>query len=465
MSGIRDAAVAQFASVVGDANVVVDSAKVAAYAIDGQVPAAVVLPGSADEVAAAVKLAASEKFAIIPAGARTKLAMGLPPAQYDIALDMTRLDRILAFDPGDLTLGVEPGVPLSKLAAVLAEHGQFLPLAVPYADRSTVGGSIASGVDSPLRQFYGTARDFVLGIEFVTGEGVPAKGGGRVVKNVAGYDLHKLMIGAMGTLGVITRINFRTFPLPASTRAFVISFDAMEPSLDLRRRVAESPLRPMTVEVLSPGAAGLFSSEAAARIAHGTISPDLFRELHWTFTTDFSGNEKVLGRCEHEMREMAEESGATSFAALAEAQRIAVLERKREFIPMALGASPTSVVMKVSVLPSQLKDFFMQAKKISDANELPWAAMARGLGVIYIALLPGGRDDDWRNRTALAVEQLSTATANLGGNASVQWCPSEWNSALKNRTLRRQDFEQMKKLKAVFDPQGILAPGRLLGGL
>lgn len=463
MSTAGKTAFARFADIVGASNVVDDPAKVAAYAVDGITPSVALRPGSSEEVVAAVKLAASEKLAIIPTGARTKLAMGLPPAQYDLALDMTRLDKVHAYDPGDLTLGVEPGVPLSKLAAILAEHGQFLPLAVPYADRSTVGGTIASGVDGPLRQLYGTARDFVLGIEFVTGEGVPAKGGGRVVKNVAGYDLHKLMIGAMGTLGVITRINFRTFPLPATCRAFVVSFETVERAFDLRRRVAQSPLKPMTLEVLSPSAAKLFSSDVAGRIAKNAIPASSFTAAHWAFTTDFAGDEKVLERCERELRQMAEASGASSVAVLDDAQRIGVYERKREFIPMALKSTPGTVIIKVSMLPSQMKDFCVQAAKI--ANGLPWAAMARGLGIIYVALLPEGRDDECRNRIVVAAEQVSAATANLGGNASISWCPREWNTLLKDRTLRREGFVQMKKLKTVFDPQGILAPGRLLGGL
>jgi FAD/FMN-containing dehydrogenase len=112
-----------------------------------------------------------------------------------------------------------------------------------------------------------------------------------------------------------------------------------------------------------------------------------------------------------------------------------------------------------------MRDICAQAGKIAGANALPWAAMVRGLGVIHIALLPEGRDEDWRNRVVLTVEQICVATANLGGNASIPWCPAEWNSVLKNWTLRREDFSQMKKLKAVFDPQSILAPGHLLGGL
>ena len=122
---------------------------------------------------------------------------------------------MLAYDPKDLTLGVEPGVRVEDLLRALAEEKQFLPLAVPFADRATIGGVAAANSSSPLRHAYGGARDFCLGMEFVTGEGTPAKSGGRVVKNVTGYDLHKLLIGSLGTLAVITRVNFRTFPSAA----------------------------------------------------------------------------------------------------------------------------------------------------------------------------------------------------------------------------------------------------------
>jgi glycolate oxidase FAD binding subunit len=188
---------------------------------------------------------------------------------------MTRLNKVIAYDPGDLTLSVEAGVPLAKLAQVLAEHRQFLPLPVPFVNRTTIGGLIASGVDSPLRQFYGTARDFLLGMEFVTGEGVAAKSGGRVVKNVTGYDIHKLMIGALGTLGVITRVNFKTFPMPLGSRGFVARFANAESAVDMRQRIAQSALTPLTLEILSPLVAELFDSDAASRYERTPMPPNV----------------------------------------------------------------------------------------------------------------------------------------------------------------------------------------------
>jgi glycolate oxidase FAD binding subunit len=143
----------RLADIVGPSNVITDPAQLAAYTIDKKVPSAAARPQSTEEIVDLVKFAVKEKLAIVATGARTKLGMGLPPRQYDIALDVTRLDRLVSYDPGDLTLSVEAGMPLHNLGAILAEHHQFLPLAVPYYNHTTIGGAVASGVDGPLRQF------------------------------------------------------------------------------------------------------------------------------------------------------------------------------------------------------------------------------------------------------------------------------------------------------------------------
>ena len=147
-------------------------------------------------------------------GARSKLEIGMPPQRYDLAVDLTGMVQIPHYDPADLTLSVDAGLPLAELTKVLAAQNQFLPLAVPCFASSTIGGTVASGMDSTLRLQYGTARDLLIGAEFVDGTGRLCRSGGRVVKNVTGYDLHKLLIGSLGTLAAITRLNFRTYPLP-----------------------------------------------------------------------------------------------------------------------------------------------------------------------------------------------------------------------------------------------------------
>jgi glycolate oxidase FAD binding subunit len=451
--------------IVGAAHVINDPAQLAYYEVDGKKPGAAVRPGSREEIAEIVKFAAAENLAMIPTGARTKLGIGLPPARYDVALDMTRFDRLIAYDPADLTLAVEAGHSLSKLVGVLGDHRQFLPLLVPYFSRTTVGGTIAAGVDSPLRQYYGTARDYVLGMEYVTGEGVLAKSGGRVVKNVSGYDLHKLMIGSLGTLGVIVSVNFKTFPSALGSRGFVATFENAERALEMRERAARSALTPLTMEILSPHVAELFAGEVAARIGSGAMQPNLISAKHWAFTSGYAGNEKALARYETDYRRMAEELRAVNVTVLDENTRPPAFSRKREFIPIALSASPATTIMKISVLPARMQEALAEAQRAAERNSLEWAAMARGIGVIYLALLPRERDDQSRTRVANATNDILAAAAKLNGHATIPWAPSEWKCALKIWGFARADFAEMQKVKQVFDPQGIMAPGRFVGGL
>src|SRR3984885_12652562 len=458
-SAISPSVTSRLAEIVGAANVASDFAQLATFEIDRKLPAAAVRPGTSEEVAEIAKFAASEKLALVPTGARTKLGIGYAPSRYDLALDMTRLNKVIAYDPGDLTLSVEAGVPLAKLAQVLAEHRQFLPLPVPFVNRTTIGGLIASGVDSPLRQFYGTARDFLLGMEYVTGEGVATKSGGRVVKNVTGYDIHKLMIGALGTLGVITRVNFKTFPMPLATRGFIARFATAENALDMRQRIAQSALTPLTVEILSPRVAELFASDAATRYERAAMPANVISNTEWALTTGYAGNEAVLERYAKDLQRIARESGATGVSILAENLSPA-WARKREFIPIALASSPATTIVKMSVLPMRMTDTLASPQKTAERNNLLWAAMARGLGIIYFAILPSDHTEECRQRVATATSTIQEACAKLAGHATIPWAPAEWKTTLQIWGPPRPDFAQMQKVKSVFDPQKILSPGR-----
>jgi glycolate oxidase FAD binding subunit len=192
MSQVAVSLASRLGEVVGAGHVISDGASLAAHEVDGRRPSAVLQPASVAEIAEIVRFAAAERLALAPAGGRTHLHIGMPPHRYDLALDLAGMNRVLAFEPHDLTLGVEPGITCAELDRALRARGQFLPLAPPLAERATLGGIVAAGVDTPFRYAHGTARDFLLGMEFVTGEGIVSKSGGRVVKNVTGYDIHKL---------------------------------------------------------------------------------------------------------------------------------------------------------------------------------------------------------------------------------------------------------------------------------
>ena len=365
--------------IAGGASVVTDAAEIAAREVCGVRPAVVVRPADAAQVAEIVRFAAAEKLAVIPTGGCTKLGIGSPPARYDIALDLSRMNRVLAYDPHDLTLGVEPGVRIEDLLRTLAEKKQFLPLAVPFSDRATIGGIVAANSSSPLRHAYGAVRDFCLGMEFVTGEGAQAKSGGRVVKNVTGYDLHKLLIGSLGTLAVITRVNFRTFPMPQAQGTFVASFSSAEAAFDFCRAVSHSVLTLQMVEVANPGAAALiFSGEISARIEPRT----------WTVVLSAAGQPAVVDRHERELSQLAGAADAEEFLPLTDAEAISVHAQIREFPKLMMERAPTAAIFRISAVPGSMAPLLGKLRVVAAQHELDFVSLGRASGIFHVAFLP-----------------------------------------------------------------------------
>jgi len=451
----------RLSEIVGNSNVVSDPAQLSAYEIDGQTPGTVARPTSSREVAEVVKFAASEKLAIVPVGARTKLGIGMPPRKYDIALEMTRLDRVVAYDPGDLTLGAEPGIPLRRLEGVLAGHKQFLPLAVPFMNEGTVGGTIASGTDSSLRQLYGTARDFVLGMEFVTGDGELVKSGGHVVKNVSGYDIHKLMIGALGTLGVITRINFRTFPLPAETRTYVTAFSGVDGACEFRDAIANSHLRPQSVEIIG--------ARQGNPLPGGENLRGLLGDGEWSVVVSVAGNRPVTERYHRDMGALARRADGNlleSFGELSEADQDTVGAYIREFVATAPGQISPVAIFKVSMLPGRLASLAENLASCAEQRDVSWSMMMRGVGVTYfkMAAVDGTADSVRRLKDACSMV-FRGAEEGDWGRAVLIACPVEFKREIDVWGRASGDLPLMQGLKKVFDPGNVLAPGRFVGGI
>lgn len=419
-----------------------DSGAAAAFAVDEMQPRFVVEAPSVQEIVETIQRAGVEKLAVIVAGAKTKLSMGGVPARYDVALDVSKLNRIISYDPGDLTLSVEAGCTLSTVNAALAEHGQFLPLAGPFRESTTIGGTIVSGIDSPLRQRYGTARDFVLGMEFVTGEGKLAKSGGRVVKNVAGYDMHKVMIGSLGTLGVLTRVNFRTFPFPTESTALVAKFDSLRAAMELRHRVVRSALSPLTLDVINVGG----------------------NDAGWRVVVGFEGSGAMRERYERELGEMARGSGAREVRVVEGEEWEGELRGVGEGVEV-WGREEGAVVVKVGVGGREMGEGVEGAVRSAEGAGVKWAVVARGVGVIYFALLPGSEDETAKAAVVRVTNEIIEMAGRLGGHATIPWSPSGWKASLQIWGAPRGDFQLMKKVKAIFDPNGVLSPGRFVGGI
>ncbi|MFQ5778214.1 MAG: FAD-binding oxidoreductase [Terriglobia bacterium] len=502
----------QLASVVGGDHLLADKAARESFSVDGVTPAAVVEPADAKELTEIVAWARSHRAALLPVTSGAYLPLGNPPAAIDVAVSLARLNRILHYDPGDLTLSVEPGTPLARVQELLAERGQFLPADPPYADRAAVGGLVAANASGPLRYAYGTWRDFIVGMKFVTGEGKRVKTGGRVVKNVAGYDLSKLMIGSLGTLALLTEINFKVFPLPSTTATFAASFPDAVSALEMRSRIVHSAWQPRAIELFDPEAGKLLTRDLPSglprirlRGASAQAGP------LWSLVISVGGVEKVITRYEKDFSALAHKLKAASFATLREKDEQTFWAAARNLVARAREANPATTVVKCTLPLMHVGTFLARAREVAGRYQLPTAMTAHaGSGIAYIYLLPArrlapslsrarperrrgakSRGDaegslgeggpalrspegaggppsgvpDAPARMVQAATEMIHAGNNLAGRVTLPWCPTAVKRDVNVWGPLRDDFPLMQKLKAQFDPDRILNPGRFLGGI
>jgi glycolate oxidase FAD binding subunit len=449
---------ARFEAIAGAGALLTEPSALARYEVDGAVPKFAVRPANAQEAADTVRAAAEEKLGVIPSGGRTKLGVGMPPVSAEVALDMSRVTGIVHYDPGDLTVSVNAGLPLKELASALAEKNQFLPLAVPFFETATVGGAVAAGIDSPLRHFYGTPRDFLIGAEFVDGTGARAKSGGRVVKNVTGYDFHKLLHGSLGTLGVITQLNFRTFPLPPARRGFLASFSDETGALAFVAQISRSALTPAVLDVLSPESASLCFEERSP-----VASLRLDTEA-WTVGAGFEGTEEVCDRYARELARLARTAAAQNAVTLHDAQFPALLEALRE-APSTLRRAAHSVVMRLATLPAQMPDLLRALRSFAGSSWMSSAALIRSGSILYLALAPREKDETALKQLEYFWKSVGSLRSKLEFRGSLLFCPTEWKAALNVWAYAQPDLELERRVKKAFDPAGIFARGRFVGGI
>jgi glycolate oxidase FAD binding subunit len=241
-------------------------------------PRWVALPETVEEVAAVLRACAAHDLAVVPAGGGTKLHWGPPPERCDVLLDMCCMNAILEHAAGDLVVRTQAGVTVAALADALADKGQELALDVPFTEDTTVGGTLAAALPGPRSFRYGTARDLLIGITVVLPDGTIARSGGKVVKNVAGYDLGKLFTGSYGTLGVIAEATFRLHPLPAG-RCWVTSELAAGDVAPVAAALAASQAEPGAVEVDRPDPGGPVSLAVLVEGAAARARAETLRDL------------------------------------------------------------------------------------------------------------------------------------------------------------------------------------------
>jgi glycolate oxidase FAD binding subunit len=299
-----------------------------------------ITPKTPEELADALRTLANEHRTIRLGGNFSKDHLGGAPTEADETVSTCCMNRLLKYDPKDLTVSVEAGMSFANLERTLAEHHQMIPLDPGWA-QSTVGGVIGANLSGPRRRLYGTARDMVIGMTFVTLEGKLVQSGGMVVKNVAGLDMAKLMIGSFGTLAAAAVVNFKLFPMPHESRTFVMEFPSVADAIAERDRILNSILQPSAIDLVNwPGA--------------------------WRLLVRVGGSNAVLDRYARELPEATAISGDEEAALWADI---------REFTPKFLAAHSSGGVVSTSVA-------FTQMQMLLESTTVPVIVRA-GSGVVY----------------------------------------------------------------------------------
>ena len=451
MIAALDRAQTDLANIVGAARVAGDEKTCASFCVDGRTPRLVVYPPSADQTAEVLRYASRERLAVIPCRNGSKLALGNPPREYDIALSMKEMNRVWHYEPDDLTISVEPGMKFGDFQHFVGRHRLWLPLNPAGGESSSMGGIVATNATGSYRCHYGTPRDMVLGLKFATTEGKVIKAGGRVVKNVAGYDLTKLVIGSFGTLGVIVETSFKLFPRPAECTTFVLTAATLEKAREIRRALQLSPVRPLRIFLLDSGCLEFLK-----------IAENLEYDGHGCqIWIEFGGSKRVVERCSDELEKIAAHAGETFCVREADSKTESVWRRADEpHSDVRLHAGDW--LLKVLLPVAAIEEYLIRAYRDLRRPEHFWKTWAEPLGgVVHLWLhpypQPAGVEEVAGGLRRLAEE--------LCGSLVIEVAPAAGKARVDAWGAVGDDFEVMRKLKGTLDPNHILCPGRFVGGL
>ncbi|MYC65951.1 MAG: FAD-binding oxidoreductase [Acidobacteriia bacterium] len=379
-------------------------------------------PSTIEELRAALLRCAEEQASVETRGAFSKASFGGPIRQATYRLETTRLNRLLAYEPADLTVSVEAGMRYADLSRTLAANNQFLPLDPPFAEDATVGGILATNSSGSRRRRFGTARDMTIGMRFATLDGKIVSSGGMVVKNVTGLDMAKLMIGSFGTLAVIASANFKVFPMPESFASFVFRA-ASAPLLEVRKQILGGVLQPIAIDWLDAGAAqalGLGASPALLVEAAG--SPAVTRRFKEAFDTLAAAHGVSL-------------DGAPE----------GLWERVRECGPSWLKTHPDGALVRCSTVQARL------AELLDLAGRNGCAAALRAGNAAGLLLAP---DADAAGSAIAELRQGGFRATLEAGPDSLKHGIEQWNAG-------GSELQLMQRIKADFDPLSLLNRSRL----
>lgn len=429
------------------------------FAVDGKVPQAVVFPGTVEEVSSAMAFASEAGLKVTPWGAGSHMALGAIPERVDLVVALKRLNRVVDHEWADMTATVQAGMPFEDFQEVLGQHQQFLPLDPPFANQATVGGLLATNASGPRRLLYGTARDLLIAIKVVHADGTITKGGAKVVKNVSGYDMNKLYIGSLGTLGIIVEATFRVYPRIAWEKTWLAPFPTPDHAGQAIAQIIDSSLVPNAVELLD--------KEAARRVTTKTRIGWTAGQYALAASVGSVAEEAVDAQIE-EIGRICRKVGSPGGDLLHGDPHHTFWQQIRDITPGKNGTPPTHLraVLKGGLPISKMAEAFRFGEEVAKAVNLDLSMVAEvGSGIVRFYISGGGRSpQEFVEGAASMVERLRSSCMAQEGSLVILEAEAE----LKNRIDvwgPVKGLKLMRGIKERFDPRKVLNPGRFVGGI
>ncbi len=420
-----------------------------AYDIDGLRPETLLRPEDIRELGSLLAYLSSQSLATAPRGGGTRMTLGNPIRRLDAVVDLSGMNGVVAHNPGDLTLTVEAGTTFERLQETLAPHGQFLALDPPLPGRATIGGTLASGASSLLRWQYGNARDLVIGMKVAMASGAVVKSGGEVVKNVSGYDMARLHLGGLGTLGVIGEVSFKLTPLPRQERTLVASFRSMENCMEAGMGIYHGHTTPLSLAA--------FDGSVSQR------SDALDASAEFVAAVRLGGRARSLERQLRDCAEMCREAGAVDVGTV-EGDAAAMLWRRLADFGWDAETEALAAA-RVSVLPTALAPLLESvARTTPDESVAPSVIAQPGYGGLSIFWFEG-EEGQSENSIRESVSGARALVREMGGRLVIERCPPRVKAAMDVWDDVGESLDVMRRMKEQYDPGSILNPGRFAGGI
>jgi glycolate oxidase FAD binding subunit len=436
-----------------------------AYAVDGLIPSAVVWPETVEQVAAVLQWAQNEKLAVVPCGSGTKIGLGNIPKRLDIVLSTHRLTQVSEYDVANFTITTGAGMTFAQLTQLTAAHMQMLPLQYSFST-ATLGGLIAANAYTPKRLRYGGVRDFLLGLRIALSSGEIAHFGGRVVKNVAGYDMCKLFLGSLGVLGIIVEATFKLYALPERDETLLAVLPSIEPGAAAAAALMAIQLLPSQILLLDPIATQAVAPEIATHAVAGTA----------LLLVNCEGMDEAVERQLADVARICQGHGASSVQVVSgETQlqlraRLEAVTLSSSPLPSPLdgeGSGRRGIVVRLGTLPSRV--YTIMEVAVQALKPLASGAMIIGdcgMGLVKLCLKPESLATGAIDAPLLgALHDLVGLVVGHGGYAVVENAPPKAKTQLEVWGLQASSFPLLKALKCTLDPESVLSPGRFIGGL